>query len=136
MPAATWAVPDFGRMFRGRRNGGDNGGGPPRGGMFGQSSPELEALNNAIDSNAPTEQIKAAMQKYCAAHKAKQAALEKAQKDLKSILTINRKPWPSPSDCWIKPGRTGTAVQSAAPGSATASAARPPLCGHCVSRNS
>jgi len=82
--------PNFGRMFRSRRNGDSNGGGPPRGGMFGQPSPELEALNNAIDSNAPTEQIKAAMQKYRAAHKAKQAALEKAQKDLKSILTVKQ----------------------------------------------
>jgi len=85
--------PGFARMFRGRRdnNGGDNGGGGRRGGMFGGTPmPELEALNNAIDSNAPTEQIKAAMDKYRVARKAKEAALEKAQKDLKSILTVKQ----------------------------------------------
>jgi hypothetical protein len=52
--------------------------------------PELEALNNAIDSNVPTEQLKAAMDKYRAARKAKEAALEKAQQDLKSILTVKQ----------------------------------------------
>jgi hypothetical protein len=83
-------IPGFGRMFRGRRGGDNNGGGPPRGGAFGQPMPELEALNNAIDNNAPTEQIKEAMQKYRTARKAKEAALEKAQKDLKSVLTVRQ----------------------------------------------
>jgi len=84
--------PNFGRLFRRRNNdGGDNGGGGGRrGGFFGQPSPELESLQNAIDNNAPTEQVKAAMEKYRAAHKAKEAALEKAQDDLKSVLTVKQ----------------------------------------------
>ena len=86
--------PGFARMF-GRRgnNNGDNGqGGPPRrGGMFGGTPlPELEALNSAIDNKAPAEQIKSAMDKYRVARKAKEAALEKAQQDLKSVLTAKQ----------------------------------------------
>ena len=85
--------PNFGRMFRRRNNdGGDNGGGGGgrRGGFFGAPSPELESLQNAVDNNAPSEQVKAAMQKYREAHKAKEAALEKAQDDLKSVLTVKQ----------------------------------------------
>jgi hypothetical protein len=83
--------PGFGRMFRGRQGDNNGGGGGRRGGMFGGTPmPELEALNNAIDSNVPTEQIKAAMDKYRAARKVKEAALEKAQQDLKSILTVKQ----------------------------------------------
>jgi len=83
----------FGRLF-GRRGGnnGDNGpGGGRRGGFFGGTPmPEQEALNSAIDNKAPAEQIKAAMDKYRAARKAKEAALEKAQQDLKSVLTVKQ----------------------------------------------
>jgi len=83
--------PGFGRMFRARRgdNNGDNGPGPGRrGGFFGGTPmPELEALNNAVDAKAPTDQIKAAMEKYRAARQAKEVALEKAQDDLKAVLT-------------------------------------------------
>jgi hypothetical protein len=83
--------PNFGRLFRRRNNdGGDNGGGGRRGGFFGQPSPELDSLQNAIDNNAPAEQVKAAMEKYRASHKAKEAALEKAQDDLKSVLTVKQ----------------------------------------------
>ena len=55
----------MGRMFRGNRGGGNgananaNAGGG-RGGFFGEPSPEAEALQKAIDDNAPTAQIKAA----------------------------------------------------------------------------
>ena len=85
--------PNFGRLFRRRNNdGGDNGpgGGRRGGGFFGTPSPELESLQNAIDNKAPSDQIKDAMEKYRAAHKAKEAALEKAQDDLKSILTVKQ----------------------------------------------
>ena len=88
---------NFGRMMR--RRGGNEGdmgpgqgpGGGRRGGFFGgQPMPEQEALDKAIDSNAPTEQIKAAMEKYRAARKAKEAALEKAQADLKQVLSVKQ----------------------------------------------
>jgi hypothetical protein len=83
-------------MFGGgpRRGGNDNGnggdqqrrGGP--GGPFGQPpSPEAEALQKAIDAKAPKAEIKAALDKYVASRKAKQAQLEKAQEDLRKILT-------------------------------------------------
>ena len=77
----------FPRMGRRNNNNDQGGGNQRRGGMFGNPSPELEALQTAIDNNAPAEQIKAALEKYRAAHKVKQAALEKAQADLKQVLT-------------------------------------------------
>lgn len=87
----------MGRMFRGGRRGGNNDGGPGggqgggrRGGMFGQQMPELTALENAIENNAPTEQIKAALEKYRAARKVKEAALEQAQAELQKVLTVKQ----------------------------------------------
>ena len=76
----------MGRMFG--RNRGGNGGGPAggRGGMFGQPSPEAEALQKAVDDNAPAGQIKEALTKYKAAQKVKQANLETAQANLKAVL--------------------------------------------------
>jgi len=87
---------NFGRLMFGRRGGPP--GGPegnadrPRrgGGFFGPPSPEQEALDKAIDSNAPAEQMKAAMQRYRDSRKAKEAALEKAQADLKQLLTVKQ----------------------------------------------
>ncbi len=79
----------MGRMFgRNRGGNGGNGGGPGggRGGMFGQPSPEAEALQKAVDDNAPAGQIKEALTKYKASQKAKQAKLEAAQADLKAVL--------------------------------------------------
>lgn len=74
--------------------GGGNGGGGGGGGGFrgfgGQPSPELESLRNAISNNAPPEQIKAALEKFRAARKAKQDALTKAQADLKSVLSVKQ----------------------------------------------
>jgi hypothetical protein len=71
--------------------GGDNGGfGGRRGGFGGPPSPELESLQNAIESNAPTEQIKAAMEKFRVARKAREEALQKAQDDLKAVLTVKQ----------------------------------------------
>lgn len=80
-----------GRMFR--RRGGDNnnndnnGARRQRRGGFGTPNPEMEALQTAIDNKAPDAQLKAALEKYRAAQKAKEAALEKAQANLKSVLT-------------------------------------------------
>lgn len=84
-----------GMMFGGRRRGPQ--GGPqgiaqrPRGGfMGGAPMPQLEALDNAIRNKAPTDQIKTAMERYREARKAKEEALEKAQQDLKSVLTVRQ----------------------------------------------
>ena len=66
----------------GNGNGNDNGGG-----MFGQASPEQEALQKAIDDDAPAGQVKDLLAKYKAAQQARQAKLEKAQDDLKAVLT-------------------------------------------------
>ena len=89
----------MGRMFGGGRNrggGGNNGdqannrprGGP--GGMFGQPSPEQEALQKALDDNAPAAQIKDLLAKYKASQKAKEAKLEAAQAELKAVLTTKQ----------------------------------------------
>ena len=80
----TASIRGFGR---GGRGGGDNDRGPRGGGMFGTPSPEAEALQKAIDAKAANSEIKAALAKYEAARKAKLAALEKAQAELRKVLT-------------------------------------------------
>jgi hypothetical protein len=75
-------------MFGGGRNRGGQGG--PGGGMFGQTSPEQDALQKAIDDDAPTAQIKDLLAKYKEVQKAKQAKLEAAQDDLKAVLTTKQ----------------------------------------------
>ena len=74
-------------MFAARNRGGDQGGNNRRNNMFGQPGPEEDALQKALDDNAPTAQIKDLLAKYRAAQKAKQAKLEAAQADLKAVLT-------------------------------------------------
>lgn len=90
MDARMASMSGMGRgMFRGRR-GGDNAGGgdqQPRRGPFGQPSPEADALQKAIDAKAPKAEVKAAMERFVAARKAKQAELEQAQADLRKVLT-------------------------------------------------
>jgi hypothetical protein len=80
------------RMFGRPRGGGGGGdqGGRPRGGMFGAPSPEEDALQKAIDDNAPAAQIKGLLTKYQDAQKAKQAKLDKAQGDLRAVLTVKQ----------------------------------------------
>jgi hypothetical protein len=73
-------------MGRGNRGGGDANAGP-RGGFGGTPSPEAEALQKAIDAKASNAEIKSALAKYNEARKAKQAALEKAQAELRKALT-------------------------------------------------
>jgi hypothetical protein len=88
----------FGGMGRGMFGGGRTrgGGSPPpadqqgqprRGGFGGAPSPEADALQKAIDSKASKAEIKAALDKYVASRKAKEAALEQAQADLRKVLT-------------------------------------------------
>jgi hypothetical protein len=74
-------------LFAGRNRGGQGGQPGGRGGFFGQPSPEEDALQKAIDDNAPSAQIKDLLAKYRTAQKAKQAKLEAAQADLKAVLT-------------------------------------------------
>ena len=85
----------FGRRRGGDNNGGgnggggnaDNNGGRRRGGGFGgEPSPEVEALQKAIDSKASNTEMKAALAKVQEARKTHQADLEKAQADLKKVL--------------------------------------------------
>jgi hypothetical protein len=85
----------MGRMFRGNRgggNGGDQAGGNNgrRGGFGGTPSPETEALQTAIDNNAPAAQIKDLLAKYETSQKAKQAKLTQAQADLRKVLTVKQ----------------------------------------------
>jgi len=94
---ASFAGMGRGMCGGGRRGGGDGqggdaaqGGGGGRRGMFGAPSPEAEALQKAIDAKAPKAEIKAALAKYQEARKAKQAELEKAQDDLRKVLTARQ----------------------------------------------
>jgi len=79
-----------GRGFFGRPRRGGPDGGPGRGPAFGQPSPELEALNRAIESKASASELKAALAKYREARKAKEEALRKAQDDLRKVLTVRQ----------------------------------------------
>lgn len=94
MEARMGAMAGMGRgMFGGPRRagggGGDNNNGDqPRRGPFGQPpSAEAEALQKAIDAKAPKAEIKAALDRFVAYRKAKQAELEKAQEELRKVLT-------------------------------------------------
>lgn len=87
---ASMAGMGRGMFGGGRRRTSDTGNGdqPQRRGPFGQApSAEAEALQRAIDSKAPKAEIKAALEKFVAYRKAKQAELEKAQEDLRKVLT-------------------------------------------------
>lgn len=70
-------------------NGGPGGGGPG-GRRGGQTSAEADALRKAIDANASSDDLKAAVAKFVDARKQKQAALEKAQSDLQKLLSVRQ----------------------------------------------
>lgn len=74
------------RLFRGNR-GGDNN---RRGGQFGQTSPEEDALQKALDEDAPAAQIKDLLAKYEASQKVKQDKLLQAQADFRAVLTTKQ----------------------------------------------
>jgi len=79
----------FGRRGRGGDTGGDQSG--RRGGFFGgQPSPEAEALTRAIEGKASNAELKAALAKFVEARKAKQADLEKAQTELRKVLSLRQ----------------------------------------------
>jgi hypothetical protein len=83
-----------------RRNNGQGGGNGPGGGrrnsgmaaMLGLDTPdpEGEALQSAIDKNAPPAELKAAIAKVNEARKQKQANLEKARTDLRQLLSVRQ----------------------------------------------
>lgn len=78
--ARMQALAGMGRgMFGGR---GGRGGGPG-----GQTNPTAESLQKAIDAKASNAETKAALEKFVADRKAKQAELEKAQAALRKVLT-------------------------------------------------
>jgi hypothetical protein len=77
--------PGMGMMRRGGGGGGDNAQGGRRG-----SSPEAEALQKAIDDNAPPAQVKSLLEKYRAARKDKEARLTQAQEELRKVLTARQ----------------------------------------------
>jgi len=57
---------------------------------FGKPSPEAEALQRAVDVNASTNDIAAALETYRASQKAKRAKLEEAQANLRKVLTLQQ----------------------------------------------
>ncbi len=72
-------------------------GGMPTGGraagfatMFGTPSPEAEALRKALEDNAPPAQVHTLLVKFQAARKEKEAAVTKAEADLKAVLTTRQ----------------------------------------------
>jgi hypothetical protein len=73
----------FGRFGRGGGQGG-------QGGVAGQTNPERDALQSAIDTDAPAAQIKELLAKYQASQKIKQAKLVAAQNDLRAVLTVKQ----------------------------------------------
>jgi Spy/CpxP family protein refolding chaperone len=80
------------RMFFGRGGrgpGGPGGGGGGRG--FGpEPSQAAQELQNALESKDSTDTIKAKLTAYREERAQKQAALQKAQEDLKKVLTVKQ----------------------------------------------
>lgn len=73
--------------------GGDNnggGGGGRRGGFGGTPDPDQEALQKAIESKAPADEVKAKLAKVREARKAAEAKLEGAQAELKKVLSVRQ----------------------------------------------
>jgi len=86
----------FGRGFGGPggpggRRGGEGGdGGGERRRFGGEPSLEAEALQKAIEAKAPNDEIKAKLTKYREAQKTRQANLEKAQTELRQVLSVRQ----------------------------------------------
>ena len=98
----TDARRDMGGMGRGfggpggpgGRRGGDQAGGDQgadrRRSFFGEPSPEADALQKAIEAKASADEIKAKLAKYRESQKVKQANLEKAQAELRQVLSVKQ----------------------------------------------
>lgn len=78
----------------GGRGGGPGGpggaGGGGRRGFGGEPSPEQEALQKAIESNASADEIKTKLAAFRASLKDKEAKLEKAQDELRKVLSVKQ----------------------------------------------
>ncbi len=88
MEARMAGFAGMGRGMMGGPGRGGPGGGRP--GMFGQTMPEAEALQKAIDAKASKAEIKAALAKFVAARQAKQNELQQAQDKLRQVLTARQ----------------------------------------------
>ncbi len=78
----------MGMMFR-RPGGDNNGGGQDRSRRFGgEPSPEVEALQKAIEAKAPKEELKTKMAAVRKVKQANEAKLKAAQDELKKVLTV------------------------------------------------
>jgi hypothetical protein len=86
-------------MFGGRNRGGgdnagnngdNNGGGRRRGGFFGEPSASVTALQTALDNKAPKDEIKTKLAAVRAENKDKEAKLQAARDDLRSVLTTRQ----------------------------------------------
>jgi hypothetical protein len=78
-------------MFGGPRRTSESGDQAVRRGPFGQTpSAESEALQKAIDAKASNAELKAAIAKVAEYRKAKQGELEKAQAELRKVLTVRQ----------------------------------------------
>ena len=80
---------NFGRGGRGGGGRGGRGGGG-FGGAATQTDPVKDALQNAVDSGAPTAQIKDLLTKFKASQKDKEAKLVTAENDLRSVLSVEQ----------------------------------------------
>ncbi len=93
MDARRDAAPNMRALFGGRRGGnggGDNGGGAGGGGNnpFNRpANPDAEALQQALDANAPSAQVNTLLEKYRASQKDREAKLTTAQSNLQKVLT-------------------------------------------------
>ena len=83
--------------FRGRPPGGDgkqgegsDAGRRSRSSFGGQPNPDVEALQKALEAKASSEELKAKMEKLRASRKAKETELEKAQDELRQILSVRQ----------------------------------------------
>jgi hypothetical protein len=78
--------------MRGPRRGGDNGGngGNNRPAVTPTPNPEAEALQQALDSKAEADVLKTKLAAFRDARKVKEAALTKAQEDLRKVLSVRQ----------------------------------------------
>ncbi len=81
----------FGRGGRGGEDGGRRGGGGGAAALFGGTpNPDVEALQKAVDAKASSDELKAKMARLRESTKERQAKLEKAQDDLRKLLTVRQ----------------------------------------------
>jgi len=68
----------------------DSGGRTNRNRFNAEASPEADALQKALDSKAPADEIKSKLAKVRAAQKEKEAKLAKAQDELREVLSVRQ----------------------------------------------